>query len=126
MSIPSLNPFKKDVYLMSPLKGKLLKGGEPLANIELEVHLSMPGGEERVFKHQTDANGDFDLPAITDKMHVGPMTEFAIGQYVYAVIDGEKQRFWYAGKREPGLHAELSPPAAAVGLVCDIEQENEF
>ncbi|HEY7771721.1 MAG TPA: hypothetical protein VIC26_00960, partial [Marinagarivorans sp.] len=47
-------------------------------------------------------------------------------QYVYAVIDGEKQRFWYAGKREPGLHAELSPPAAAVGLVCDIEQENEF
>lgn len=126
MSIPSLNPFKKEVYLMSPLKGQLVKDGQPLANTALEVMLSMPGGEQRTFAHQTDENGFFDLPAITEKMHVGPMTEFAIGQYVFALVDGEKVRFWYAGKREPEKFAEFSPPGEAEELVCELTNENQF
>ena len=125
MSPLSLNPFKKEVYLMSPLKGQLVKDGQPLANVELEVSLSMPG-EERTFKHQTDENGYFDLPAITEKMHLGPMTEFAIGQYVFAYVDGEKIRFWYAGKREPGKYAEFTPPGEAEDLICNIGDENQF
>ena len=123
MSPLSLNPFKKEVYLMSPLKGQLVKDGQPLANVELEVSLSMPG-EERTFKHQTDENGYFDLPAITEKMHIGPMTEFAVGQYVYAIIDGKKEDFWYAGKRESNLHAEFYPPGEPLDIVCDISGEN--
>lgn len=123
MSIPSLNPFKKEVYLMSPLKGQLVKDGEPLANTALEVMLSMPRGEQRTFAHQTDENGFFDLPAITEKMHVGPMTEFAVSQYVFALIDGEKVRLWYAGKREPELHGEFTPPGEPVDLVCDLDAE---
>ena len=121
----SLNPFKKEVYLMSPLKGQLVKDGQPLANIELEVVIVMPGGEERVYKHQTDSDGYFNLPEITDKMHVGPMTEFAISQFVYALINGQREEFWYVAKREPDKYAEFQPPGEAQNLICDLSDEDK-
>lgn len=74
MPLPSLNPFKKEVVLMSPLKGTLLKDGKPLANIDIEVVIEVPGREERIYKHQTSASGEFDLPPIKDTMALGPMT----------------------------------------------------
>ena len=121
MSIPSLNPFKKEVVLMSPLKGTLLKGGEPLANIDLRVEILMPDGERRPYYHKTDANGYFDLPVIKDTMTMGPMTEFAVSQHVIAIIDGEEKEFWYAGKRSAGLHGEFRfEPGEFMGLTCDI------
>jgi hypothetical protein len=125
MSIPSLNPFKKEVVLMSPLKGTLLKGGKPLANIEIEVVIVMPGGDERIFKHSTDEQGVFDLPVVKDTMILGPMTEFAVSQYVYSIDNGERHKIWSAGKREPGLFAERYPPGESVGLTCDLEHEEE-
>ena len=87
MSIPSLNPFKKEVVLMSPLKGVLLKGGQPLANVDIEVVVELPGGEERIYKHQTTSTGEFDLPVIKDTMTLGPMTEFVVSQFVDVFID---------------------------------------
>jgi hypothetical protein len=123
MSIPSLNPFKKEVVLMSPLKGALLKGGKPLANVEIEVVIVMPGGEERIYKHSTDDNGIFDLPVIRDSMTLGPMTEFAVSQFIFVVIEGEKEKIWSAGKREPGLFAERYPPGETLGLTCDLDDK---
>ena len=125
MSIPSLNPFKKEVVLMSPLKGTLLKDSKPLANVDIEVVIVMPGGEERIYKHQTTSAGEFDLPAIKDTITLGPMTEFAVSQFVDAFIDGEKDTIWYAGKREPEIFAERHPAAETLGLTCDINNENE-
>ncbi len=123
MSIPSLNPFKKEVFLMSPLKGVLLRGGEPLAYVDIEVVIVMPGGEERIFKHQTTASGEFDLPAVKDTMTLGPMTEFAVSQFVDVFIDGKKDTIWSAGKGEPGLYAERHPASEAIDLACDINDE---
>ena len=123
MSIPSLNPFKKEVVLMSPLKGTLLQDGKPLANIDIEVVIVMPGGEERIYKHQTTSAGEFDLPAIKDTITLGPMTEFAVSQFVDVFIDGIKDTVWSAGKREPGLYAEREPASETIGLVCDINDE---
>ena len=123
MSIPSLNPFKKEVVLMSPLKGTLLKDGKALANVDIEVVIVMPGGEERVYKHQTTSTGEFDLPAIKDTMTLGPMTEFAVSQFVDVFIDGEKDTIWSAGKRRPGLYDERYPASETIGLICDINDE---
>ena len=123
MSIPSLNPFKKEVVLMSPLKGTLLKDSKPLANVDIEVVIVMPGGEERIYKHQTTSTGEFDLPAIKDTMTLGPMTEFAVSQFVDVFIDGEKDTIWSAAKREPGLYAERHPASETIDLVCDITNE---
>ena len=125
MSIPSLNPFKKEVVLMSPLKGVLLKDGEPLANIDIEVVIVMPGGEERIFKHQTTASGEFDLPAIKDTMTLGPMTEFVVSHFVNIYNNEEKNTIWYAAKREPEMFAERHPPGETIGLTCDINSETE-
>ncbi|BCD99356.1 DUF6795 domain-containing protein [Marinagarivorans cellulosilyticus] len=123
MSIPSLNPFKKEVVLMSPLKGVLLKGGQPLANVDIEVVIVMPGGEERIYKHQTASTGEFDLPVIKDTMTLGPMTEFAVSQFVDVFINGVKDTIWSAAKREPGLFAERHPASETIGLVCDINNQ---
>ena len=125
MSIPSLNPFKKEVVLMSPLKGVLLKGGQPLANVDIEVVVELPGGEERIYKHQTTSTGEFDLPVIKDTMTLGPMTEFVVSQFVDVFIDGEKDTIWSAGKREPGLFAERYPASETIGLVCDVNDERK-
>ena len=121
MSIPSLNPFKKEVVLMSPLKGTLLKGGEPLANVDLRVEILMPDGERRPYHHKTDNNGYFDLPVITDTMTMGPMTEFAVSQWVYAIVDGNDVEVWVAGKRSEKLYGEFTyEPGEFLGLTCDI------
>jgi hypothetical protein len=125
MSIPSLNPFKKEVVLMSPLKGTLLKAGKPLANAEIEVLIVMPGGEERTYKHQTDENGLFDLPVIKDTMILGPMTQFAVSQFVYVTVDGDKDEIWGASKLESGLFAERYPPAETIGLTCELNDDLE-
>jgi hypothetical protein len=124
MSIPSLNPFKKEVVLMSPLKGTLLKDGKPLANVEIEVVIEALG-EERIYKHSTDANGNFDLPMLKDTMTLGPMTEFVASQFVFVVFEGEKQKIWSAAKREPELFAERYPAAETIGLTCDLINERE-
>ena len=124
MSIPSLNPFKKEVVLMSPLKGTLLKGSEPLANVDLRVEILMPDGERRPYHHKTDSNGYFDLPVITDTMTMGPMTEFAVSQWVYAALDGVDTKIWAAGKRSDKLHGEFTyEPGEFIGLTCDINDD---
>jgi hypothetical protein len=125
MSIPSLNPFKKEVVLMSPLKGTLLKGGKPLANVEIEVVIVMPGGVRRTSNHSTDNYGKFTLPIIKDSMTLGPMTQFAVTQFVYVHTNGEKDRIWSAGKLEPEIFAERSPPGETIGLTCDLNDEVE-
>lgn len=125
MPLPSLNPFKKEVVLMSPLKGTLVKDGKPLANIDIEVVIVMPGGEERIYKHQTSASGEFDLPVIKDTMTLGPMTEFVVSHFVNIYDNEEKKTIWYAAKREPELFAERHPPGETIGLTCDINHETE-
>ena len=125
MPLSSFNPFNKEVVLMSPLKGTLMQGGKILAHTDIEVIIVMPGGEERIYKHKTDENGIFDLPVIKDRMTLGPMTEFAVSQYVEANVNGETYEIWVAGKREPGLFAERTPPAETIGLVCELEEETE-
>ena len=123
MSIDSLNPFKKEVVLMSPLKGDLVKNGVPLANVDIEVIVVMPGGEERVFKHKSNSSGQFDLPLVKDVMTIGPMTEFAVSQFVEVLVGGERHTVWSAGKRSPGLYEERYPPSETIGLVCDLDDE---
>ena len=120
----SLNPFKKEVILMSPLEGTLLKGGKPLKNMEIKVKILMPSGEERWSEHITNEKGEFRLPLVKDTMTLGPMIEFAVSQYAY-VMDGENQiNFWHAGKQSPDLHGEFQfEPAELEGLTCDINDE---
>lgn len=123
MPLP-LNPFKKEVILMSPLEGTLLKGGKPLKNMEITVKILMPNGEERWSEHFTNNEGEFSLPMVKDTMTLGPMTEFAVSQYAY-VMDGDNPiNFWYAGKQNPVLHGEFQfEPAELEGLTCDIDDE---
>lgn len=125
MSIPSLNPFKKEVVLMSPLRGTLLKDGQPLPNVDIEVVIVMPGGEERIFKHASNNEGVFSLPAVKDTLTLGPMTEFVVNQFVNIMHEDKKNTVWYAAKREPGMFAERHPAGETLELTCDINSETE-
>lgn len=124
-SMGSLSTLKKEVVLMSPLEGRLTYQGQALKNTAMDVVIVLPGGDEKSFQYKTDEDGFFKIPALYDRMYIGPMTEFAVSQFIDVDFNGAKTTIWSAGKRDPGLYAERNPPRKAVGVTCDLSGETK-
>jgi len=71
---------------------------------------------------QTDAQGNFVLPAIFEfSLTRWLPVELVISQGLYMVVGGVERKIWSSAKREPEENAEFS--GRPISMVCEMTQE---
>ncbi|WP_018014964.1 DUF6795 domain-containing protein [Teredinibacter turnerae] len=116
------NPPPTNYVISSPLSGLLQKDGRPLANskiIRLLRWNSNEDGIEQAF--YSDENGYFDLPAHEETLEIPALVQFVAKTDLYAIVDGERDQFWFSRKMDKGINSEFERRPA--GLVCELAND---
>lgn len=115
-----INPPVKNYVITSPLQGRLLKNGEPLANTQLIRTLvwngDKEGSKEEVFT--TDAQGYFDFPLFELEMAMRGLEQFVAKTKIYINSVSEDNLLWYSPKMYEEIYGETGGPLQ--DLMCDI------
>lgn len=113
------NPPASVHVISSPLKGTLLKNGQPLAHTKIIRRLRWNSNEDGIEQEfTTDENGVFDLPAHEEMLELPALIEFVAKTDLYAMVDGERDQFWFSSKMTKEINSEWDEPP--VGVQCDL------
>ncbi|MFT3782677.1 MAG: hypothetical protein QM790_11740 [Nibricoccus sp.] len=116
------------VCLFSPVKGKVVHNGQPVAGAVIQrtyewAWKNQKGGDETV----TDPNGEFSLPAIHGTMILGKVAphEPYIDQLIMINYDGKMFQAWCTDKRNYDEFGELSGllNGGPIEILCDLNTE---
>jgi hypothetical protein len=108
---------------MSPIEGIILKDGKPLPYVDIDVIVSMQSGKKQTYRHNTNAEGFFELPMIKKWVYVTALSHFAVYQNVKVTYNGRIYTIWSSSKTEPELYAELDPSSYPQRVTCDLDDE---
>ena len=115
-----IQPPVKTFVISSPLQGRLVKDGEPLANTQLirtlEWNGNKEGSKEEVFT--TDAQGYFHIPLFEVEMAMRGLEQFVAKTKIYINSVSEDNLLWYSPKMYEEIYGETGGPLQ--DLVCDI------
>ncbi len=123
---PMMNkPEEKTYVIASPLEGKLLKDGIPLANVKLKRKLTWNANQEGVFQeYRSDSEGNFSLPLHQDSFKMSSITEFVAQQKVWVIEDGEEDLIWLSTNRNGKLYGETADKNIGI-VTCELSNEFE-
>ncbi|ACR10962.1 hypothetical protein TERTU_4714 [Teredinibacter turnerae T7901] len=62
-------------------------------------------GVEQAF--YSDENGYFDLPAHEETLEIPALVQFVAKTDLYAIVDGERDQFWFSSKMDKGIDSEF-------------------
>jgi len=112
------------VCLFSPVKGKVVLKGEPVAGAVIERSYDWAWKNKKGHDQtETDQNGEFSLPAIYGTMILGSVLphEPVIEQTINIQHQGKTHEAWYFHKGEYSEHGELG--GGVLDLLCDLDHE---
>ncbi len=112
------------VCLFSPVKGKVILNGQPVAGAVIErtydwAWKNQKGGDSTT----TDLNGEFSLPAIHATMILGNLLphEPVIEQDIYIKHQGKTYEAWHHNKHNYSENGELG--GVCLELSCELSIE---
>lgn len=115
------------VCLFSPVKGKVIYKGQPVAGAVIERRYDWAwGNKQGTDQTTTDQNGEFSLPAIHGTMILGQVAphEPSINQEIFIKADGKSYGAWFSFKRNYEDFGELRGTlnGRPIDLLCDLEK----
>lgn len=116
--------FGTDVYLFSPMQGKLTYKGKPAANAKIVRHLIWKDetGEKEIF--HANENGEFNLPVKKEKIKIPLLSEFVISQEIVVFYQDQKFEIWGISKHNTEEYGELG--GKLENLRCELTDELRF
>ncbi|WP_051083128.1 DUF6795 domain-containing protein [Teredinibacter turnerae] len=116
------NPPPTSYVISSPLSGLLQKDGKPLPKTKIIRRLRWNSNEDGIEQEfYSDENGYFDLPAHEETLEIPALVQFVAKTDLYAIIDGERDQFWFSSKMDKDMDSEFE--STPLGVVCDLESE---
>jgi len=113
---------KQTYVTSSPLQGKILHKGTPVANARILRKVRSNKHESWVSEEfSTDDNGNFNLPVKEEAYELG-LTQFVSATQVDVELNGEWVNFWYSNNTRGELNSEFGGEQPQ-GLVCDLTQD---
>ncbi len=112
----------KNYVIFSPMRGVLLKDGNPLPNVKIIRTLKWNGNDEgEKAEFITDEGGRFSIPAHDETLSLGMLNQFVGKADLEVEIEGGTDYLWTSNKFTPEMYAETDGPISE--LVCDLESE---
>ncbi len=106
----------------SPLEGRLIKGGKPMANTKIIRRLRWNGNDEGVVdEFLTDDKGYFSIPAREELLSLGKLTQFVSNVELFSESESDENFFWYSNKFSGEVYSDFETPIKE--LVCDISDK---
>jgi len=117
-------PEATSYVIGSAFKGQLQKDGKPLVNTTVIRRLRWNGNEDGIEQEfTTDENGVFDLPVHEEMLNIPALTEYVGKTDLFAVVDGERDQFWFLAKMDNAEHSEFDETPK--GVVCELNSSIE-
>lgn len=117
-------PPSANYVIASPLEGVLMKDGKPLVNTTIIRRVRWNDNEDGVEEtFATDEKGYFKLPKYEKELEMGALAQFVGKTDLWAVVDGERDQFWFSSKMEKEENSEYEE--IPEGVVCDLLVEEE-
>jgi hypothetical protein len=118
------------VCLFSPVKGKVVLKGQPIAGAVIERSCKWNWKKtEQTDQTTTDANGEFSMPGIYSWMGVVQLVphEPVIHQKIEIKHDGKTYGAWYSYKGDYDEFGELDGVLGgkSIDLLCELEQKSK-
>lgn len=116
-----IGPGEKVYVTSSPLQGKILNNGTPVANARVIRKVRSNQHEDWVTEEfSTDDLGNFSLPVKEESYDLG-LAQFVSATQVDIEVDGEWVNVWYSNNTRGELNSEFGGEQPQ-GLVCDLTQ----
>ena len=116
------NKSEETFVTSSPLEGKILNKGTPVANARIIRKVRSNQHQDWVVEEfSTDENGFFSLPVREETYALG-LTQFVSATQVDIEINGELVNFWYSNNSRGRLYSEFGGTALQ-NLVCELADE---
>lgn len=116
--------FFKTFTLFSATEGIVLMDGKPVEGVEVQQNYFWHWGDKKAtIVTRTDANGRYQLPAITGRSITGNLLphEPVIDQFIRFVYRGQTFKGWTHSKHNYDDLGELG--GKPLRLVCDLKDE---
>ena len=116
------NKSEETFVTSSPIEGKIMNGGLPVANARIVRKVRSNKHQDWVVEEfSTDENGFFSLPVREETYALG-LTQFVSATQVDIEINGELVNFWYSNTSRGRLYSEFGGTALQ-NLVCELADE---
>lgn len=116
------NKSEETFVTSSPIEGKILNEGLPVANARIVRKVRSNKHQDWVVEEfSTDENGFFSLPVREETYSLG-LTQFVSATQVDIEIDGELVNFWYSNSLKGEIYAEFGG-SELKELLCELTDE---
>lgn len=116
------NKSEETFVTSSPIEGKILNNGTPVANARVIRKVRSNKHQDWVVEEfNTDENGFFSLPVREETYALG-LTQFVSATQVDIEINGELINFWYSNSLKGEIYAEFGG-AELKELSCELTNE---
>jgi hypothetical protein len=116
------NNSEETFVTSSPIEGKILNEGLPVANARIVRKVRSNKHQDWVVEEfSTDENGFFSLPVREETYSLG-LTQFVSATQVDIEIDSELVNFWYSNSLKGEIYAELGGTELEE-LSCELTSE---
>lgn len=115
------NKNEETFVTSSPIEGKILNEGIPVANARIFRKVRSNNHQDWVVEEfNTDENGFFSLPIREETYSLG-LIQFVSATQIDIEINGQLINFWYSNNSRGNLFSEFGGEALK-NLVCELTQ----